>query len=238
MAVDRVRLAGALATIVADPAATADFPERLCTACADALPVDGVGLSLMTEDRPTSSRALLGASDEIGAQIEELQFALGEGPCVSAFTDARPVLIPDMLDVDACARWPVFAREAQAVGVGALFAFPLMVGVLGIGVLDCYRIRAGPLDATPEALAVTDAVMMALIGLKVGSEREFDLFALSSHTHAVVHQAVGALAAKHRMPVTDVLARLRGYAFRHARPLEVVAKDVLGRRLDVLQEED
>ncbi len=237
MAVDRVRLAGALAAIVADPAATTDFPERLCTACAAALPVDGVGLSLMTEDRPTSNRALLGASDEIGAQIEELQFDLGEGPCVSAFTDARPVLVPDLLDIEACARWPMFTREAQAVGVGALFAFPLMIGVLGIGVLDCYRIRAGPLEATAETLAVTDAVMMALIGLRAGSEQELDLFGLSSRTHAVVHQAVGALAAKHHMPVADVLARLRAYAFRNARPLESVAKDVLGRRLDVLQED-
>ena len=71
---------------VAEPSA-AELPRRLCAACHAVLPVDGVGLSLMARDQP-NGRMLLGASDALGAQIEELQFSLGEGPCVSAFADA------------------------------------------------------------------------------------------------------------------------------------------------------
>src|SRR5256885_3628891 len=106
MAVDRVRLAGALTAIVAGAPEIRLFPERLCAACVNVLPVDGVGLSLMTRDQP-GGRALLGASDAVGARIEELQFDLGEGPCFSAFNDARPVLVPDLQDDEPRVRWPM-----------------------------------------------------------------------------------------------------------------------------------
>jgi hypothetical protein len=235
MAVDRVRLAGELAAIVASPSKIANFPKQLCTACAEALPVDGVGLSLMMEDQP-DGRALLGASDALGAQIEELQFSLGEGPCVSALRDARPVLIPDLLDDEPQARWPMFIREARPLGVGALFAFPLQIGAIGIGVLDCHRSWPGPLKEIVEALAVADAVTIALMNLRIESgqgTRPVDLFDLSWRTHAVVHQATGALAVLLGISTADALARLRAHAFRYSRSLEVVAKDLMAGDLQI-----
>jgi hypothetical protein len=228
VAVDRLRLARALTTIVADTSGAADFPGSLCTACHEALPVDGVGLSLMTPDQP-GGRVLLGASDAAGARIEELQFGLGEGPCVSAFAGARPVLVPDLQDGEARARWPMFTREAASIGIGAVFAFPLQVGTLGIGVLDCHRTRPGPLGVLAEALAVTDAVTVALLSIGMGDGDE--LFDLSWRTHAVVHQATGALSAELGISIADALARLRAHAFRCSRPMQEVADDVLAGRL-------
>jgi hypothetical protein len=37
---------------------------------------------------------------------------LGEGPCVEAFTQRRPVLVPDLAEV-ADSRWPIFAAAAR-----------------------------------------------------------------------------------------------------------------------------
>ena len=234
MAVDRIRLAGALAEIVADPPETANIPERLCRACHAALPVDGVGLSLMTKDQP-DGRVLLGASDARGARIEDWQFGLGEGPCVSAFVTGQPVLVPDLQAHEARVRWPMFTREAADTGVGSVFAFPLQIGVIGIGVMDCYRLRTGPLAEIAEALAVTDAVTVALLNVEIASGddgvNEVALFDLSWRTHAVVHQATGALAAEFAISVGEALARLRAHAFANTRPLEEVAVDVLAGRL-------
>jgi hypothetical protein len=234
MAVDRVRLAGALTEIVAGTSEISHFPERLCAACVNALPVDGVGLSLMTRDHP-GGRALLGASDGVGARIEELQFDLGEGPCFSAFGDARPVLVPDMQDREPRVRWPMFTREIQMVGVGSLFAFPLQVGAIGIGVLDCYRSRVGPLTEIAEALAMADAVTMALINIRArpGLDEPVDLFDLSWRTHAVVHQATGALVAQLGISTEDALAKLRARAFRESRPVDAVARDLMADELHI-----
>jgi hypothetical protein len=232
--VDRIRLAGALADIVADPPETANIPGRLCRACHAALPVDGVGLSLMAKDQP-DGRVLLGASDPRGARIEDWQFSLGEGPCVSAFIAGQPVLVPDLQTQDARLRWPMFTREAADTGVGAVFAFPLQIGVIGIGVMDCYRLRTGPLVELPEALAVTDAVTLALLNVEIaGGEDGVDevaLFDLSWRTHAVVHQATGALAAELGISVGEALARLRAHAFANTWPLDELAADVLTGRV-------
>jgi hypothetical protein len=235
MAIDRVRLAGALKAIAVSTSEIRYFPERLCAACVSVLPVDGLGLSLVARGQ-SGGRALLGASDAVGARIEQLQFELGEGPCVSAFENARPVLVPDLQDAEPRIRWPMFARESQVAGAGSLFAFPLQVGAIGIGVLDCYRSRVGPLEEIAEALAVADTVTMALINIRAGIGLEgqpVDLFDLSWRTHAIVHQATGALAAQLRISTEDALARLRAYAFLESRPLDAVARDLMAGELHI-----
>ncbi|MFD2419773.1 GAF and ANTAR domain-containing protein [Amycolatopsis pigmentata] len=236
MAVDRIRLARALAAIATDSGTPAELPDRLCQTCVTVLPVDGVGVSLVSREH-SGGRALLGASDSVSAQIEELQFDLGEGPCISAFGDGQPVLVADLRADDLHARWPMFTRAVQAIEAVAIFAFPLQLGAIGIGVLDCYRARAGPLREVTEALTVADAVTLALLNLQArlnggpGPAEGTELFDLSWRDHAEVHQATGALAAQLDISTDEALARLRAYAFRHARPLRVVAADVMARRL-------
>jgi GAF domain len=238
MVVDRVRLAGMLTEIVSDHSWTTESPKRLCMACAASLPVDGVGLSLMMHDQP-DSRVLLGASDERGARIEELQFGLGEGPCVSAFVQGRPVLVQDLESREAIAQWPMFACEALDAGIAAVFAFPLQLGAIAIGVLDCYRSRAGPLTEVAEALVVTDAVMIAVLSAQAfdgdGSDGAPDLFDGSWRNHAVVHQATGALSVELGVSVGQSLARLRAHAFGCSRSLDAVAGDVLTGKLRLTQ---
>jgi hypothetical protein len=241
MGVDRIRLARVLAAIVADSPMPGELPRRLCTACLTVLPVDGVGVSLMSQDEP-GGRMLLGASDVVSTQLEELQFDLGEGPCVSAFGDARPVIVSDMRAEEARVRWPVFTAEARGLGVGALFAFPLQVGASGVGVLDCHRVRAGVLDEVAETLAVADAVTMALLNYQarltegVITTEGAELFDLSWRNHAEVHQATGAVAMQLGISTGEALARLRAHAFSHSRPLRAVAADVLAGRLRLLRE--
>jgi ANTAR domain len=235
MAVDRIRLAGALTAIVAERPTRRELPDRLCAACVAALPVDGVGLSLMTRGEP-GERMPLGASDATGTRIEELQLELGEGPSVSAFSEARPMLVSDLLGADAQQRWPMFTRAAPAIGARSLFAFPLMIGMAGIGVMDCHRTRSGPLRQTAEALAVADAVTMALLNLQARErgqavDEDADLFDLSWRSHAVVHQATGVLAAQFGIPTDEAFALLRARAFRLSRPLQQLAADVVTGRL-------
>jgi hypothetical protein len=182
-------------------------------------------------DQP-DTRVLLGASDERGALIEELQFGFGEGPCVSAFVGARPVLVPYLRAGEASAQWPIFTREATRAGIGAVFAFPLQLGTIAIGVLDCYRSRAGPLMEMAEALAVADVVTIALLSAQaLGANGAVDLFDVSWLNHAVVHQATGALSVALGISIAEALARLRAHAFGCSRTLDAVAGDVLAGRL-------
>jgi hypothetical protein len=53
------------------------------------------------------------------------------------------------------------------------------------------------------------------------------VFDVSWCNRVEVHQASGWVAAALDIPVIDALARLRGYAFCHSRPLRSVANDIL-----------
>src|SRR5665647_1647556 len=89
ISVTSVRVAEILAGVAEGSPAASRLPDLLVRACAQALPVTGVGMVLMTDAGPAGSVA---ASDGPAATMEELQYTLGEGPCVDSSRTGRPVL--------------------------------------------------------------------------------------------------------------------------------------------------
>ena len=88
--------------------------------------MSGAGVMLMSGDMPTGS---LCATNEVSHLIEELQYTLGEGPCVDAYQTGRAVPEPDLAD-PVTGRWFAFTRPALAAGVRAVFGFALRVGAV------------------------------------------------------------------------------------------------------------
>ena len=205
---------------------------RLCAECLSALSVSGVGVALMTDGGP--SGVVLAATDGRARKLEELQFALGEGPCVAASGSGRPVLQPD-LTVDGSARWPRFGAAALDAGVRAIFAFPLRVGAIRIGVLDLYRDTAGPLTALDlaDALVFADAATVAVLHLQVRDEHGDVNAGLSGPIdgQAVVHQATGMITIQLGVSLAEALLRLRTHAYATSQTVSAVAADVVNRRL-------
>src|SRR5690349_19313884 len=102
-----------------DVPAPAPWLSRMCLAASDVLPASGSGGSLWGYAVALVDAALSAA---LTRRRGELQFALGGGPCVDAFTDSRPVLVPD-LGEPRPDRWPGYAPAATALGVRAVFSF-------------------------------------------------------------------------------------------------------------------
>jgi len=200
--------------------------------CAGALPVKGVGLALMTERGPAGTVA---ATDGAALILEDLQFTLGEGPCVDASQSGRPVLQPD-LAATAPPLWPAFADGALNAGVAAVFAFPLRVGAIRVGVLDLYRETPGALSPPElrEALSFADAATLLLLYLQTRAAD--DEFSAASVTvlddRAEVHQATGAVSVQARVGLAEALVLLRARAYAEQRPVGDVARDVLAGTAD------
>lgn len=138
-----------------------DQLRSLCGLAVTTLPASGAGLSVVTKDRQHS---LLTAADPASERLEELQFVLGEGPCVDAADSRRPVLVAD-LDEEGPRRWPAYTSAMAEAGVCAVFAFPLQVGAARLGVLDFFRTQPGHLTG-PEltrAFALADAAVAILL---------------------------------------------------------------------------
>jgi hypothetical protein len=226
VAVASVRVAQILAAVSSDATAAA-LPQRLVEACTGALPITGAGIALMTESGPAGTVAV---TDEVASLMEDLQFTLGEGPCVDSSTWGRPVLQPDLATTGP-ARWPVFSAGALEAGIGAVFALPLRVGGIRLGVLDLYRDRPGAL--TPhelnEALAHADAATAILLHLQARppANGTGSLQIPAVEDHAAVHQATGIVSVQADVKLSEALGLLRARAFAADRHVVALSRDVV-----------
>ncbi len=193
--------------------------------------MSGAGLMLMSGDVPRGSVC---TSNAVSALIEQLQDALGEGPCVEAFTTDRPVVEPDLRN-PAALRWPAFSGPAVDAGARAVFGFPLRVGVVRLGALNLYREHTGGLtdDQHADALVMADVAAQAVLVMQsnappgqIATELE-----AGADFQYVVHQAAGMVAAQLDSNVTQALLRLRAHAFGNNQALVEVARAVVDRML-------
>jgi hypothetical protein len=211
--------------------ATSVTPPRLCEVCAEAVEMTGAGVMLMSGDMPRGSVC---SSNEVSVLIEELQYTLGEGPCVDAYLRDRPVLEPHLAG-PGVTRWVAFTGPAVAAGVRAVFGFPLQVGAVRLGALNLYRDQPGPLSADQhaDALVMAGVAARAVLAMQAGAPPGAlgaELEARSDF-HFVVHQAAGIVSAQLDVSVAESLIRLRAYAFANDRLLTDVARDVVAHRL-------
>ncbi|MFC0111950.1 GAF domain-containing protein [Kibdelosporangium aridum] len=208
------------------------LPARLCAECLSTLPVSGVGVALMTADGPTG--VVLAVTDRRARQVEDLQFALGEGPCVEASASGRPVLEPDLVAAGP-ARWPQFGAAVLDAGVHAIFAFPLWAGAVHVGVLDLYRDTPGHLTILElaEAAAFAEAATIVVLHLQERDEHQDVNSGLARpiESQAEVHQATGMISIQLDVNLAEALLRLRAHAYATGRTVAAVAADVVSRRV-------
>ena len=204
---------------------------KLCEVSRRILNVTAAGIVLFTDEIPLGSACTTSRMVEV---VENLQHALGEGPCVDAYRHGRPVLEPDLADPGA-PRWPAFTGPALEAGVRAIFAFPLGVGSARLGALSLVVDRPWSLtdDQHADALVMATVAAESLLAMQAGgspSDLATELEA-NSNFHYVVHQAAGMVSAQLEVGVGEALVRLRAHSFAAERPLAGVAADVVGRRL-------
>jgi hypothetical protein len=204
---------------------------RLCRGCVKIIGVDGAGVMLMSGDIPRGS---LCSTNEVSHLIEELQYTLGEGPCVDAYQQDRVVTEPDLAE-PVTRRWLAFTPPALEAGVRAVFGFPLRVGTVRLGALNLYRDRHGPLtgDQHADALVVADVAARWVLEAQAGAAPDAVAAELESGAdfHFAVHNAAGIVSVQQGISITEALIRLRAYTFSNDRLLADVAEDVIAHRL-------
>jgi GAF domain/ANTAR domain len=217
-----------IALVTSALALQADGSEHsLCASSAGVAGVDGAGVVLILHGRALGTVCW---SDPIVEAVEEVQYSLGEGPCLEAFATRAPVLIPDLAAADVV-RWPGFRDGALAIGVRAAFGFPILVGSVCIGALNLYQLQSGALsdEQFANALAVAHVAGRTVLDWQ-SVAGDGSLARQLEHlpaNRAVVHQAAGMVSVQASETIDDALALLRAYAFSSNRPINDVAADVL-----------
>lgn len=217
-----------ISSLMSEDRDSSSLPEHLCRQCMEVLPINGVGLALMND---SGHQGVIAATDGPARLMEELQFTLGEGPCLDASRSRRPIMEPDLAQA-ADTRWPGFGPAVLEAGIAAIFAFPLQIGAIRLGILDLYRTTPGTLDAEQlsDALSYGDAAAIVLLRMQSKMPPGGELHPLlgeSVHSHAEVHQATGAVAVQAGVNLTEALLLLQAHAYAADRPILAVARDVL-----------
>jgi GAF domain-containing protein len=193
--------------------------------------VNGAGVMLMSGDIPRGS---LCTTDQVSQLIEELQYTLGEGPCVDAYQQDQVVAEPDLAE-PVTRRWPAFTAPALQAGVRAVFGFPLRVGTVHLGALNLYRNLPGTLtgDQHRDALVMADVAARWVLEAQAGAPPDTvaEELQVGANFHFAVHNAAGVVSVQEDISVTEALIRLRAFAFSSDRLLADVANDVIARRL-------
>ena len=165
---------------------------------------------------------------------EDLQYTLGEGPCVDAHQSGAFVSEPDLAE-PVTSRWPAFTPPALRGGVRAVFGFPLQVGTIRLGALNLYRVMPGPLtsDQQADALMVADITAHWVLNAQSAAPANTVAVELEANAdfHFSVHNAAGIVSIQENISVDEALIRLRAFAFSNDLPISEVARNVIARKL-------
>lgn len=119
--------------------------------------------------------------------------------------------------------------------VRAAFSFPLTVGTVALGALDCYRVRPGPM--TPAQVSndhlladiAADLIMHAQVGTDVDAVVHQMVRSNSAHDRIV--QARGIVAVDTGDSIGRALQRMRDHAREHELSLDDVAHMIVSGEL-------
>jgi GAF domain/ANTAR domain len=213
-----------------------DAADRLCEACVMLFGIDAAAISLVFDG---ANSGTLGSSGAPARMYDELQFLLGEGPCLDSVTRRAPVLVVDLADPDD-QRWPVYGPAMLDLQIRGVYAMPVVVAGEYVGALDLFRTQPGQLVGEEISCAnvaaelagiplldLLDADLQAGVG-EPDSNAWAELHALS---RVEVSQATGMLVAQLEVEPAEALVRLRAHAYSTGRSATDVARDILDRRL-------
>ncbi|WP_449488690.1 GAF and ANTAR domain-containing protein [Streptomyces canus] len=214
-----------------------EVPDALCRACVGLLP-PGLGLSVSVLGDNPDTGVVLCASNDVSAQLAELQYTLGEGPCREAVRLSAPVLATDLAHAPDADRWPLFSVQAVKAGARAVFSAPLTGAGSALGTLDLYRDTPGSLSSghVRTMLLVADAVTLTVLALdQTSSDFEGVVTWLSGaeSDREEVHQATGMIMMQLGVSAEEAVLRLRARAFAQGRTATQVARAIIERTMDL-----
>lgn len=183
------------------------------------------GVSVMDA---TGARATRGASDEVVERADRLQYDLGEGPCVDAWT-GRAVVRCDDLTTET--RWPRWVAAVRALGLRSSLSAPLVAGDDALGTIKLYSSYVAAFSEKDEG------TLLLLAAQAAGLVTSFQAFGRAGRLSGdvrgalrrrdLVNLAKGVVMGRDGTTADAAFAHLASLADRDHRPVHEVAARVV-----------
>lgn len=180
---------------------------------------DGAGLTMLEEDRPQT----VVASAEFVHEVDNLQYGLGEGPCLLAVATG---LTQTSGSLGGEPRWPRFGPRVGRLGVHSVLSLPMLLPDRVVGAMNVYAraknafgpesVRIGELFAMPAAVSVRNALNLAQSQRLARQLQE----ALTHRT--IIDQALGIVMSRTGAGPEEAFDRLRAMSqSQHVKVAEI-----------------
>ncbi|SDS37816.1 GAF domain-containing protein [Friedmanniella luteola] len=222
---DLRRSVAALGTLASRELDLEQLLTRVAQFAVRAIPAaEGAGLTLIQLGRPNT----VVVTADFVRQVDDIQYTLMQGPCVSAAADGRTVLSGSL---GSDRRWPRFGSKVARLGVHSAVSLPLITSDGVVGAMNVYAHAKHAFDdhaavlgeafAGPAAIAVQNAAILAQ-ALRLAEHLE-----ASQRTRGIVDRAVGMLMSRSGDTEHDALERLRAISRHEERKLVDVAQQII-----------
>lgn len=183
---------------------------------------DAVAVSTL---HPDGSYVTTAFSDELAVRADDVQRAVGAGPCLSAIKDDH-FYRPENLATDG--RWPDFAARITAeLGVHSMLSYRMRLEV--DGVVSSLNVYAREADAFTERDALVGLVLAAHGGLAVSAElqrRRSEQLEAALRSNREIGMAMGVLMNEYKITSDQAFGMLRVASQNSNRKLREVAAEV------------
>jgi hypothetical protein len=195
---------------------------RLCEAGQMLLDADGAAITTTLDP---SARQVWVSTDDLAEIIEDAEEVAGEGPGLDA--ERTGEVVQGVIGLNVPARWPFLEDRLVRAGFsGSIVAVPLVGDQGGPGVLLAYR-WLRKIDSDPSVLTFLSRTLGRLL-FHDPDERDLGE---SWPVRSEIHQATGMVVAQLEITTTEALAVLRARAYAESISLDVVAADIVSRRV-------
>jgi transcriptional regulator with GAF, ATPase, and Fis domain len=172
-----------------------DLDDTLATITASAIEavpgVDHASISITGKDGLIQT---LAPTDIVAVRADELQYELGEGPCLKAVLE-EPVVQVD--DIASDLRWPQYGpRAAKQFGLGSQLAFQFRADPHVRGGFNLYSEQAHQITVETRQLAALFANMAAVA---LGWTRQEENLNDALVTRNLIGQAVGIVIERYKI---------------------------------------
>ncbi|WP_460656581.1 GAF and ANTAR domain-containing protein [Kribbella endophytica] len=166
--------------------------ERITSGAAATVPgIDHVSISLTSHHGQIET---LAPTDQVAITLDEIQYAVGEGPCLEAALRDPWVQVDDLA---ADARWPAYgARAAGEFGIGSQLAFQFRAQPHARGALNLYANKAHAIDMDTRQVG---AMFARLAAIALGWSRHDETLSRALGSREQIGQAVGIVMERYKL---------------------------------------
>ena len=185
---------------------------------------DGAGLTLLEAGQAPT----IVASAQFVAEVDAIQYGIGEGPCITAASEGR-TMRSGSLEVEP--QWPRFGPRVAELGVHSALSLPLNVDGKTLGAMNIYARVHDAFDDRAAFLGETYALPAAISVLNAQTLSHAQRLASQLQdaltSRAIIDQALGIVMSRSGCLADEAFDKLRVISQSENRKLSVIAQQVV-----------